>query len=63
MSSQDVPLFPPYEFVRRLNEAVAGQWSPEKPPPPYRTALDPLVMLAWHQASTLRPLPLIISGV
>lgn len=37
------PIFPPWEFVQRYNEA---RW-----PRPCVTALDPLVMLAWHMAT------------
>jgi hypothetical protein len=63
MSNQDVPLFPPYWFVERFNEQAFERRSPADRWPRYRTALDPLVMLAWHQASMLPPLPLIVSGV
>ena len=51
----DTPLIPPQWFVGRWNEHNPGQ---------YRTALDPLLMLAWHTFS--RPDPgtfRIISGI
>lgn len=63
MSNQDVPLFPPLSFVERFNEAEWARRSPGDPFPRYRTAFDPLVMLAWHQASSLPSLPLIVTGV
>jgi len=37
------PLFPPWSFVDRWN---AGRPQDQ----PYRTGLDPLVMLAWHHS-------------
>jgi hypothetical protein len=62
MSNQDVPLFPPYWFVHNLNEGVARDWAGDGPAP-VRTALDPLVMFAWHTATAgLRePQPLLAS--
>ena len=61
--NRDVPLFPPHWFVQRFNEAEFERRSPGDPFPRYRTALDPLVLLAWYQARLLPPLPLIITGV
>ncbi len=45
MSTEDdaappVPVIPPDEFVTRFNLGC--------PDGPFRSALDPLVMLAWH---------------
>ncbi len=40
----DPPLIPPFDFVQAWN---AAHWNLG----PYRTGLDPLVMLAWHQAT------------
>lgn len=37
------PIFPPLWFVERYNEAGFSDR--------YRTALDPLVVLAWHMAT------------
>ena len=37
-----LPIFPPLSFVQRYNEA-----HPDK----VRTALDPMVLLAWHMAT------------
>lgn len=50
----DPPLIPPPDFVERYNAepTAAGL--------PYRTALDPLVMLAWHYATHYEPQPLIV---
>ena len=47
------PIFPPWEFVQRYNEA---RW-----PDPYRTALDPMVMLAWHQATEWQRRPVCLA--
>jgi hypothetical protein len=38
------PIFPPWSFVERYNQ--------DHYPDPYRTGLDPMVMLAWHQATS-----------
>ena len=38
----ELPIFPPMSFVRRYNEANPGQ---------FRTALDPLLMLAWYMTT------------
>lgn len=40
-----VPLLAPLEFAERFNA------SPDRCGMPYLTALDPLVMLAWHTAT------------
>jgi len=37
------PLIPPEEFVAQVNARNPGL--------PYRTALDPLMMLLWHTVS------------
>ena len=54
MSQEPIPVIPPPDFVARFNAepTAAGL--------PYRTALDPLVMLAWHYATSEPPQPLII---
>jgi hypothetical protein len=39
---REVPIFPPQSFVDRWSAA-----SPDK----VRTAMDPMVMMAWHQAN------------
>ena len=53
------PLIPPDEFVTRWNVAAmqAGQ--------PFRSALDPLVMLAWHLATERdrSPQPITLPGI
>lgn len=54
------PLIPPLAFVARFNA------QPCRAGLPYLTALDPLVMLAWHMASeaALKPGPLLaIAGI
>ena len=48
--AEPVPLFPPSWFVANLNAGVARDWQGDGPPP-YRTALDPLVMGMWHMAT------------
>jgi len=52
MSEQhdSIPVFPPPWFVENLNAGVSRDWAGDGPAP-YRTALDPLVMAAWHMAS------------
>jgi hypothetical protein len=57
------PLFPPLWFVERFNEQAFERTQPGDPWPQFRTGLDPLVLLAWHEASKPLPFPLIISGV
>ena len=55
--AQAPPLIPPWWFVQRFNEANY--------PDPYRTALDPLVLLAWHTVTAWQrhPTPMVlISG-
>lgn len=44
--SSDVPLLPPDWFVLRYNER-------KNPEQPFRSALDPLVLLAWHTISPM----------
>ena len=61
--NRDVPLLPPYWFVQRFMEAEFARRSPGDPLPRYRTALDPLVQMAWYQASRPLPFPLIMTGV
>jgi len=58
MEVNGVPLFPPPDFVARFNmEPVAAGL-------PYRTALDPLVMYAWHLATApASQSPLIVTGI
>jgi hypothetical protein len=54
MEVSGVPLFPPPDFVERFNaEPVAAGL-------PYRTAMDPLVMHAWHLATAPAPQSLLI---
>jgi hypothetical protein len=54
----DSPIVPPPWFVENFNrEPVAAGL-------PYRTALDPLVMQAWHFATSEPPLPpCIVTGI
>lgn len=63
MSSQAPPLFPPHWFVGRFNEQAWERRTPGDPWPRYLTALDPLVMLAWHTATRLPPPVLIVTGM
>jgi hypothetical protein len=62
------PLIPPWWFVRQFNarppdlQAALARHTL----PPYRTALDPLVMLAWHQVTEIERRPnqlLIVTGI
>jgi hypothetical protein len=46
-----IPLIPPDEFVARFNAGNPGR---------YRTALDPLVMAAWHATSRPPPLSMLL---
>jgi hypothetical protein len=56
-------LIPPPWFVANFNAGVSQDWAGEGPPP-YRTALDPLVMFSWHQATEHRADQLlIITGI
>jgi len=47
-------LIPPDWFVANLNAGVRRDWAAAGPPP-HRTALDPLVMLAWHTMNETKP--------
>ena len=53
MPDMDEPsLIPPSWFVEQFNA--------RQPADRYRTALDPLIMLAWHQVTRNEPGPLIL---
>ena len=56
---EPLQIFPPHWFVANFNAGVSRDWA-GLGPPPYRTALDPLVMFTWHLAteSLRRPMPM-----
>ncbi len=62
---EPVQVFPPTWFVENLNTGVARDWCGEGTPP-YRTALDPLVIFSWYLVTQVLDQPrslVVVSGV
>jgi hypothetical protein len=63
--AEPLSIFPPPWFVTNFNLGVARDWAGEGSPP-YRGALDPIVMAMWLMATEdlRRPRPFtLLSGV